>query len=85
MQKEAQNEVGLTSDLTQMLGMVCQFCNTKFDGVNCHDAKIGHFEVVSANLRFSRDCDLEVWYCCHICRDNNEPCETFFPMSVLDA
>ena len=20
----------------------------------------------------------EIWFCCHICRDQNKPCETFY-------
>jgi len=80
-EKDTQLVAGLASDLNRELGMACQFCNTVFDGVNYHDAKTGHFEVVSTIL--NRDCDSEVWYCCHICRDNNEPCETFFPVSVI--
>ena len=76
-----ENKAGVVSDFNRELGMACQFCNTVFDGVNYHDAKTGHFEVVSTIL--NRDCDSEVWYCCHICRDNNEPCETFFPVSVI--
>lgn len=48
----------------------CMYCGTPYDNRGNHcDIGTGHWEYNTTT---------EIWYCCHICRDNNEPCETFF-------
>lgn len=55
----------------------CIHCDTPYDNSgNYHDSGTGHWEYVNTGNYKSKY--TEIWYCCHICRDNNEPCETFF-------
>ena len=53
----------------------CQFCNIPFKGTNHPNTGTGHWEYVDIGGK-----QWEIWYCCHLCRDKNEPCETFFPI-----
>lgn len=47
--------------------LYCIHCGIKYDLHN------GHWEYVDTLEA------IEIWYCCHSCRDKGEPCETFFP------
>jgi hypothetical protein len=49
-----------------MQKMICQHCNTAYD------LRCGHWEYIGTGGGKE-----EIWYCCHICLDKGEPCETF--------
>ncbi|CAE6823287.1 hypothetical protein R70006_06310 [Paraburkholderia domus] len=54
--------------------LVCEHCG----------GREGHYEEVWTGMA-SPDDDYsgwEVWFCCHACRDQNLPCETFFPIRL---
>lgn len=52
----------------------CQFCNTEYSPGSNHPCEgTGHWEEVDIGIN-----EIEIWYCCHMCRDLDEPCETFF-------
>ena len=56
--------------------LYCIHCGIKYDSVGNHpDLGTGHWEEHDDGTG-----ELEIWYCCHHCRDNNEPCESFFKM-----
>jgi len=57
------------------MALYCTHCDTPFKGTNHPESGTGHWEEVNVGGD-----TWEVWYCCHICRDNNEPCESFFPI-----
>jgi hypothetical protein len=47
------------------------------------EGNIGHEEVVWTGADNEDKSGWEVWFCCHACRDKNEPCETFWPIRLL--
>lgn len=50
--------------------------------IHC-EGTIGHEEVVWTGVDDEDKSGWEVWFCCHACRDKDEPCETFWPIRLL--
>jgi hypothetical protein len=46
----------------------------------------GHEEVVwtgdDVEDYGGQKCGWELWFCCHACRDTDQPCETFYPLRL---
>lgn len=59
------------SKVTKYPDLICQFCG----GSN------GHAEEVVCEVDQYFPLGLAVWFCCHDCRDQGEPCETFIPFT----
>lgn len=50
--------------------------------VHC-EGDVGHTEEVwTGNTDGENYSGWEVWFCCHKCRDKDEPCESFYPIRL---
>lgn len=58
-----------TMKITRYPEVECQFCG----GNN------GHEEELVCEVDEDFPLGLALWFCCHDCRDLEEPCETFIP------
>lgn len=55
------------------LNPYCMYC----------EGTVGHEEIVwTGNDSEDNKSGWEVWFCCHVCRDKNDPCETFWPIRL---
>ena len=60
-----------------MADLHCSYCDVVFTPFN------SHWEYVRTDDPELYDC--EYWYCCHACRDADQPCETFFKPEFVES
>jgi hypothetical protein len=61
-----------SKEVDQAVGAIQPYCQ------HC-GSKVGHDEIIWTGDLESLHCH-ELWFCCHSCRDKNEPCESFFKL-----